>query len=203
MRRWVFPWKFTFLWRVKRTRRKCCLMFLEKIFFLEILALLHYVSTTNENFVIFVRREERTYCKSARIFWKIIFFGSITHHFRQARFAIHKKVNFYGKTQRLIYFLEDCNLIHSASMFFDIFEKLNSITVFKLLSKMSSTLKQLENKTAIRKLVAALRKIGSRVTPKCGTLRKFTQTTKKKQAILLEAFINSEFFLQQNGKKFL
>ena len=85
---------------------------------------------------------------------------------------------------------------------FDNFEKLNSITVFKLLSKMSSTLKQLENKTAIRKLVAALRKIGSRVTPKCGTLRKFTQTTKKKQAILLEAFIYSEFFLQQNGKKF-
>ena len=129
MRRWVFPWKFTFLWRVKRTRRKCCLMFLEKIFFLEILALLHYVSTTNENFVIFVRREERTYCKSARIFWKIIFFGSITHHFRQARFAIHKKVNFYGKTQRLIYFLEDCNLIHSASMFF-LWLRINKMNFF-------------------------------------------------------------------------
>ena len=65
---------------------------------------------------------------------------------------------------------------------FTIFEKMISIFVFKLFS--------------------TLPKIGSCFTPKCDTLRKFTQTTEKKQALVLEAFINSPFFLQKNGKKF-
>ena len=46
MRRWVFPWKFTFIWRAKRTRLKCCLMFLKINGFLAFLALLHYVSSS-------------------------------------------------------------------------------------------------------------------------------------------------------------
>ena len=49
-------------------------------------------------------------------FKTIIFFRNTRQHSNPERFAIHVKVNFHGKTQRLNYFLEDCNLTFKGSL---------------------------------------------------------------------------------------
>ena len=49
-------------------------------------------------------------------FIKIIFFRNFTQYSNPGRFALHIKVNFHGKTQRLIYSLEDCNLSFKSNL---------------------------------------------------------------------------------------
>ena len=116
MRRWFFLWNLTFTWIAKRTLLECCQVFLKFVFF-EILELLHYVSTTN-----MFGWDSKHVCgadivQKCEDFKKIIFFRKTWQHSSQVRFAIHVKVSFHGKNQRLIYFLEGCNLTPNRAMF--------------------------------------------------------------------------------------
>ena len=117
MRRWFFPCKFTFTWIAKRPVLDCLCIALKKIFFFQILALLHYVSSRNVSGYVSRHISEADLVQKCEDLKKI-FFSEQCRESRTGRFAIHVKVNIHGKNQRLIYFLEGCNLAINRAVFF-------------------------------------------------------------------------------------